>query len=328
MLKIIIVAGWGLFAIDAFLAVVALISRNLGNDAAGRGVAFTFGLIGLAFVFAGGAGLYFSGRFHSWLGAAASILPLALPLLLFFGSDIESYAQRVASVFHRQKAGRFPDPAQRELFNAIENDDCEAIRKILAARPNLGARDEAGSDLLSYAVTQTHLARSDEENVKSVEGVRLLVDAGADPNPPFIESAYHVSRPMPDGWAADPAGAEVFRLLLEHGANPNVLKEKQPLIFDIWTNPDSMRAMLDHGADINARDENGDTPLLFYLWNGRWDAAMLVLERGADVSVQNKLGTTPQLALANGKRIADEIMKKPLPAAYERVAAALNRSTR
>ena len=333
MFKLLIVVGWGVFALDAFLVIVATVSRNMGDDAAGRGAGLFWGLVGLVFVLAGGAALYFSGSAHSWPGAIASIVPLALPLLIFFGTDVESYIHKIRAGFESRKEGRYPEPAQRELAKAIQNGDFEAMRKILATHPNLNGRDEAGYDLLSCAVGETRYARPDADNLKSVEGVRLLLEAGMDPNQSrdsdgsstFAGLAYTLSRPTPAGWVANPAAAEVFRLFLEHGANPNILKDGQPLIFSVWANLDSLRAMLDHGADIDMRDNAGDTPLLFYLWNGRWDAALLVLERGAGIDVQNKSGTTPEIGLANGKRIAEEIRQKPLPDAYYKAKTALER---
>ena len=321
----------GFFALDAVLVITAIVSRNMGDDAAGRGVALTFGLVGLAFVLAGGAGLYFSSRAHSWPGAIGSIIPLAVPFMLFFGADVESYVRKIRSGFDSRKEGRYPEPAQRELGKAITAGDFEAMRKILAPHPNLNGHDAAGYDLLSYAVMETRLTRTDEENLRHVEGVRLLLDAGMDPNQSkdsdgsstFGGLAYYLSQPTPAGYVADTAATEVFRLFLDHGANPNVLREHQPLIFSEWRNLDSLRALLDHGADINMRDEAGDTPLLYYLWNGRWDAALLLLERGADIDVKNNFGTTPEIGIANGKRTAEEIMQKPLPDGYYKVKATL-----
>ena len=331
LFKLLIIAGWVIFAVDAFLAIAAIVSRNMGDDAAGRGVAFTFGIVGLVFVLAAGAGLYFSSRAHSWLGALGSMVPLAVPLLLFFGADMESYVHQIGSAFGSRKEGRYPEPAQRQLAKEIAAGDFAAMRQTLASRPNLKGRDQAGWDLLSYAVTQTRFARADEENLRHVEGVRLLLDAGMAPNESkdpdgsstFAGLAYYLAQPTPTGWVAVPAATETFRLFLEHGANPNVLREHEPLIFAVWSNLDSLRALLDHGADIDVRDAAGDTPLLFYLWNGRWDAALVLLERGAAIDIQNNSGTTPELALANGERTAEEIMQKPLPDGYYKVKAAL-----
>ena len=324
MFKLLIVLGWGVFALDAFLAIVAVVSRNMGDDAAGRGAGL---------VLAGGAGLYFSGRAHSWPGAIASIVPLALPLLLFFGTDVEAYIHKLRAGFEGRKEGRYAGPAQRELANAIPMGDFESMRRILATHPNLNGRDEAGNDLLSSAASQTQTTASEAERTKSVEGVRLLLEAGMDPNASresngsstFAGVSHGSSRPTGNGWAGDPAATEVFRLFLEHGANPNIMYERQPLIFGIWANLDSLNAALDHGADIDIRDSAGDTPLLFHLFNGRWDAALLVLQRGADIDVVNQSGTTPETALANGKRIVEEIHQKPLPDSYYKVKTALER---
>lgn len=336
LFKIWIVIGWLFFTVDAFFVIASLISRNMGEDAAGRGVAFTYGLVSLVFVLIGGAALYFSTRSHSWPGSVGAIFALALPLLFLFGADLESYLHQFRSRLDSRKEGRYPEPAQSELAKAIRTADFAAMRKTLATHPNLKGRDDAGFDLLSYAVMETRLARDEQENARSVEAVRLLLDAGMDPDESrdpddsstFAGLAPNVFQPGPDGNVVNPVGAEVFRLFLEHGANPNTLRGKEPLIFSTWGNVDSVREMLDHGADINLRDANGDTPLLFYLWNGRWSAALLLLQRGADINVQNRLGTTPELALANGKHLAEDIMQRPLPDDFHKVQAVLEQRKR
>ena len=333
MFKIWVVFGWGIIALEAFLVIAAIYSRDMGDDAAGRGMARGFGIIGLVFLLIIGAAFYFSQRAHSWPAVIASTVLLTVPFLIFFGTDLESYIHRLSSNIESRKVGRYPEPAQRQLAKAIDEDDFEAMRKVLATPPNLSGRDGAGWDLLSYAVSATNVARPDADNVKSVESVRLLLEAGMDPNQSrdcygsatFAGLAYNVSRPGANGNEANPAGAEVFRLFLEHGANPNILSERQPLIFSVWTNIDSLNALLDHGADINLRDEAGDTPLLFYLYNGRWDAALVALERGADIKVQNNSGTTPEIALANGRHIVEDISQNPLPEAYFKLKTALER---
>ena len=78
-----------------------MIFPNMGDDAAGRRLAFAYGLVSLAFVLGGGAALFFSARAHSWLGAIGSILPLVLPFVLFFGTDLESYVHSILTIFER-----------------------------------------------------------------------------------------------------------------------------------------------------------------------------------------------------------------------------------
>jgi ankyrin repeat protein len=91
---------------------------------------------------------------------------------------------------------------------------------------------------------------------------------------------------------------------------------------DSHPSSNSLRALLDHGAGIDSRDTNGDTPLLYYVWNGRWDAALPVLDRGADIHAQNKQSTTLEAALDNQKSLVDR-MQQALPDGYNKVKAAI-----
>jgi len=47
--------------------------------------------------------------------------------------------------------------------------------------------------------------------------------------------------------------------------------------------------LLEQGADINARSENGSTPLMMALGYGSLDSAALLLQRGADAALRNDL---------------------------------------
>lgn len=50
--------------------------------------------------------------------------------------------------------------------------------------------------------------------------------------------------------------------------------------------------MLTAGADINAKDERGITPLMYTAWVGSTDAMKLLLDRGADPNLINSTGST------------------------------------
>ena len=55
---------------------------------------------------------------------------------------------------------------------------------------------------------------------------------------------------------------------------------------------ESMRLLLDYGADPNARNENNELPLGYACSYGQWDAAKLLVERGADVNGIERQGMT------------------------------------
>ncbi len=72
---------------------------------------------------------------------------------------------------------------------------------------------------------------------------------------------------------------------------------------DSGTNEDALEAVkvaLQHGADINAADEKGDTALHGGAWRGSNAIVRLLVERGARLDAVNRNGFTP-LRVANGE---------------------------
>ena len=69
-----------------------------------------------------------------------------------------------------------------------------------------------------------------------------------------------------------------------------------------------MQVLLDHGADPNARDNGGSTPLHSSSWrrigsgHGTVEGTRLLLEHGATIDAEDSNGKTPlQLALDHGR---------------------------
>ena len=48
--------------------------------------------------------------------------------------------------------------------------------------------------------------------------------------------------------------------------------------------------MLDGGADIDQKDSDGNTALIFAILNTHYDVAKLLIDRGADLNIVNKDG--------------------------------------
>jgi uncharacterized protein len=99
-----------------------------------------------------------------------------------------------------------------------------------------------------------------------------------------------------------PNGAEVVRLLLDAGADPNARQhgEETPLHWaassDDWH---VAVALIAAGADINAPDGSIGTPLANAVGYGCWDVARLLVARGADVDqpwIAASLGLLDRLA--------------------------------
>jgi predicted component of type VI protein secretion system len=71
--------------------------------------------------------------------------------------------------------------------------------------------------------------------------------------------------------------------------------------------PDYIRMLIEAGADVNARDGMGQTPLMFATRNSTPEVVTLLIEAGADVNARASSGRTP-LSRANG-RVFPEIIK-------------------
>ena len=56
---------------------------------------------------------------------------------------------------------------------------------------------------------------------------------------------------------------------------------------------ETVRMLLDAGADINARDANEITPLIAAITNNHPDVARYLIERGADIKAADWYGRTP-----------------------------------
>jgi ankyrin repeat protein len=102
--------------------------------------------------------------------------------------------------------------------------------------------------------------------------------------------------------AARSGRAEVVKLLLLHRANPDETNEKKntPLWFAAQSPAkpasnriDVMKLLLDAGADINRRCENGSTALHFAAWRGPVEVVEFLLSRGARNWIADDRGKLP-----------------------------------
>jgi uncharacterized protein len=106
-----------------------------------------------------------------------------------------------------------------------------------------------------------------------------------------------------DGWAALHLAAafgtpEAVRLLLENGAQVDVVSKNpqtnQPLhaALALGRNQETMELLLAAGADPNARQTGGFTPIFSAAAANRRDLAKILIAHGADPTIQNDFGQT------------------------------------
>src|SRR5205814_5245918 len=102
--------------------------------------------------------------------------------------------------------------------------------------------------------------------------------------------------------AAARASTRMTEKLLGAGANPNaalVSGESALMAAASRGSVDVVRALVTHGADVNAREMRGSqTALMWAIAEKRSEVARYLIEHGADVKTKSKVGLTPFLFAA------------------------------
>ena len=63
------------------------------------------------------------------------------------------------------------------------------------------------------------------------------------------------------------------------------------------------KLLIESGADVNAKDSTGDTALIFAASEGHLETVKILIESGADVNAKNMTGGVTALKLAAGIRV-------------------------
>src|SRR5882724_9664882 len=165
-----------------------------------------------------------------------------------------------------------PSTSMDAILSAILDDDRPRVKQLLKADPRLATGLIDAARLYQSRIfhwiyvgdTALHLAACGYR----VELVRLLLAAGADPN---STTNHRQSGPLhyaADGYVTGPAW--------------NAKRQVK-----------TIQCLLDAGAEINAQDKNGATPLHRAVRTRCAAAVKCLLERGSDATQRNKSGSTP-----------------------------------
>jgi hypothetical protein len=136
--------------------------------------------------------------------------------------------------------------------------------------------------------------------------IQDLLRAGADPNQVDFEGRT----PLFD--AIERGDATSVRLLLQAGAKPNVVDAAQttPLHETIRMFVDNKitRLLLEYGAEIDALDRFGYTPLMRAVLYDNKEAASLLLKHGANSDIKAPNGDSA-ISLSNNNRVMRSILR-------------------
>jgi ankyrin repeat protein len=189
-----------------------------------------------------------------------------------------------------------------EIHMVIIRSDYDTLRELLEQDfEQVNLRNLSG-------FTPLHLAtiKNDETSAK------LLIQYGADVNnraqnndvyndisdevADLVEELDYIGK-TPLHIAMEQDSLELVELLLENGASPEIPTSdgEYPihLASQIHDSEDFVLTLIDHGVNINRRDEHGNTALHYAVLNGNDVMIEVLLESGADVNIQNNYGKTP-----------------------------------
>ncbi|MCI0638504.1 MAG: ankyrin repeat domain-containing protein [Gemmataceae bacterium] len=131
--------------------------------------------------------------------------------------------------------------------------------------------DANAESTMGYSALREAAGNSD------VGGVKMLLDAGAEPDPAALGHACWLGR------------TEVVKLLLDIGVSPDsgLPQAAQAGNFDLVT------LLLAKGANVNTKSKDGATALHLGALQGGFETVKLLLDKGADPNALNDQGQTP-----------------------------------
>jgi uncharacterized protein len=234
-----------------------------------------------------------------------------------------------------------PHGSWTPLMYTARQGSLETARSLVTGGASLNLTDPDGSTALVLAIINGHY-----------DTAAVLAERGADPNIADTAgmAALYATVDMNTlgevyGHPARPTGSkvtalELMKVLLEHGANPNArlksptlqrahtpgeptLSEGTTPLMRAAKNGDAaaLRLLLDHGAEVDARQKNGTTALMFaaglgfgtgtfandYATEGELlESVKVLMAAGADVNAVNEAGETP---LHFGAHASDDIVR-------------------
>ena len=195
------------------------------------------------------------------------------------------------------------------LMWACENADVPAARELIHFGADVRAKDNQGRTVLMYAAASQSPeivdallhSRADlsEEDSAGETAIHFSVGLASSEWNFFTPTSDYAERPTARFWPLflpTPAPKpEVVALLLAAGADPNAVdfEGATPLMYAAEVGrPEVLRALLAAGADPNAQDAEGHTALMYAADHCQTESARLLVQVGADLTLKDSNGYT------------------------------------
>lgn len=254
------------------------------------------------------------------------------PLLHAILHRVDGNAEVVRLLLEYKADANMSTPAGfSPLMAASQNNDTEIAQLLLDNGAQVNALQKIGSAALSIAVALGHT-----DMVELLLNNKADVNVGINPRTSLL------------GYASMLARADIMELLLSHGANGDTrdaASQSTPLHVTATGNelmadslklmgagdllgsheshmdaPAACRALLKHGANVDATDKNGTTPLMIAAMDGSVDTLKVLLEYKANINATDAAGRTPLiLAVLSAEDKATVSLADVSPTAAEKI---------
>lgn len=210
-----------------------------------------------------------------------------------------------------------------QLFEAIRTDDVGMVKRLVRQNPSLAkAKNEDGVSALLYARYANRIGCVDA--ILGVAPEMDVFEAAAIGSTSNLTEILSDDPSMAKAWSADgftPVhyGAffgheDVVGILLPYGVELNVASKNELKVMPLHSAAASghigiVKRLVEHGADVNAKQQGGFTPLHEAAHRGDKDMADVLIKAGADLGARNTEGKTPaEMARENGHSALAEIL--------------------
>ncbi|MEL7406476.1 MAG: ankyrin repeat domain-containing protein, partial [Cyanobacteria bacterium J06558_2] len=199
-------------------------------------------------------------------------------------SELRKEAEEVLPFgIHTKELEENADPLVKELSDLVFDKNLKEIKEIIKKGVDVNGFDEIGNRALCLAVA-----------VGDLEIVRVLLEAGADPNL-TPEPELDEDESNPPLWFAN--SAEITKLLIDAGADINFQFSNGDTILIVtaerWGASKKTKVLLENGADINIKNNEGKTALICAAQDkDNLEDVKLLIKFGADINIKDHDGNT------------------------------------
>lgn len=204
------------------------------------------------------------------------------------------------------KQRQYNENLTKDLVNAVLNKNVENAKSLLGRNANPNATDSEGTPLLMAVLLRMEVSANeavagkmsgDKRQSETAQIVKLLLDAGANPNAinkegnPVLLAAFMRQDP------------NVVADLIRAGASVKGTDASgSPLIVSaaFSGNQKIIELMVNAGANVNEQDKKGTTPLLVATYKQNWELSKFLIQKGANVNAHVDVGTPLLFAAAAG----------------------------